>query len=92
MYNLYHNAVHKVIELISLEGRYGSPPGYSPIIKTVLTYLDKVMQQAVYHYNCCRYLPLIQLVGSMEEQDCQMRSLIYLMLSRDGGQESQKVQ
>ncbi|CAI8013732.1 hypothetical protein GBAR_LOCUS8664 [Geodia barretti] len=26
----------------------------------------------------------------MEEQDCQMRSLIYLMLSRDGGQESQK--
>ena len=54
--------------------------------KRFVKYYNKHLAKFISSFNS-----LDQLVGSVDEHDCQMRSLIYLMLSRDGNSESQKV-
>ena len=45
--SLLYSVVHKIIELTTLEGKYGALAGYTPAIDTVIFYLQKVCMNSI---------------------------------------------
>ena len=45
--SLLYSVVHKIVELTTLEGKYGALAGYTPAIDTVIFYLQKVCMNSI---------------------------------------------